>query len=118
VFWALARLLGRVPLYGAADSVVPAAAVEDYFFRFEALDWGELGAPGLGSVFSAASRRTDVRQIDIHDPIRARVIQKLKRTGARPEQIRMVEECCEVSAAERNDLFGEQLPAGLRLSTP
>jgi molecular chaperone DnaK (HSP70) len=117
VFWALARLLGRVPLYGAADSVVPAAAVEDYFFRFEALDWGELGAPGLGSVFSAASRRTDVRQIDIHDPIRARVIQKLKRTGARPEQIRMVEECCEVSAAERNDLFGEQLPAGLRLST-
>ena len=81
VFWALARLLGRVPLYGAADSVVPAAAVEEYFCRVEGLDWNKLGLQALGTVFSAACRRTDLRQLDIHDPIRARVIEKLRRSG-------------------------------------
>jgi hypothetical protein len=35
---------------------------------------------------------------------------------ARPEQIRVVQEQCELSAADRNELFGEELPAGLRLS--
>ena len=114
LFWTLARLLGRVPLYASADSVVAAELVERCFARVEPLDWKAHGLLPLASVFSAACRYTDVRSLDIHDAWRGRVINKLRRAGAKPEQIRIVQEHCEVSAAERNYLFGEALPVGLR----
>jgi molecular chaperone DnaK (HSP70) len=115
VFWALRRLLTRVPLYTGAESVMPAALVEDYFAQVESLDWKKLGLQPLTEVFSFACRRTNTRALDIHDDVRARVAGKLARSGANEVQIRMVREYCEVAAADRNDLFGEQLPAGLRL---
>jgi molecular chaperone DnaK (HSP70) len=116
ILWALTRLLSRVPLYTAAESIMPAATVEDTFARLEPLDWNKLGLQALTTVFSAACRLTSTRELDIHDPVRARVIEKFKRMRARPEQIRVVQEHCELSAADRNELFGEELPAGLRLS--
>ena len=117
VLWALARLLSRVPLYTAAESVMPAATVEEVFARLEPLDWNKLGLQQLAAVFSAACRLTGTRVLDIHDPVRVRVIDKLKRMRARPEQIRVVQEYCELTSSDRNELFGEALPAGLRLST-
>jgi hypothetical protein len=115
IFWALGRLLSRVPLYTAAETVMPAAAVEEYFARVESLDWKKLGLQSLTSVFSFACRRTNTRALDIHDDVRARAVAKLTKSGASLAQIRVVQEYCEVLAADRNDLFGEQLPAGLRL---
>jgi molecular chaperone DnaK (HSP70) len=115
VYWALTRLLSRVPLYTAADSVIPASAVEDYFDRVESLDWVKQGFQPLVGVFASASRMTNTRALDIHDPVRARVIQKLKLSGAKEEQLRLVREFAEVSSEEQNALFGEELPAGLRL---
>jgi hypothetical protein len=116
VYWALARLLGRVPLYTSAETVVPPSVVEEYFCKVEALDWSKPEVQPLATVFSAACRRTNERLLDIHDAIRTRVVAKLKQAGAKDEQIRNVQEYREVSANDRNDLFGEQLPAGLRLS--
>lgn len=116
VLWALTRLLSRVPLYTAAESILPPATVEHAFARLEPLDWNKLGLQALTTVFSSACRLTGTRELDIHDPVRARVIEKFKRMRARPEQIRVVQEQCELSAADRNELFGEELPAGLRLS--
>jgi molecular chaperone DnaK (HSP70) len=115
IFWALGRLLSRVPLYTAAETVMPAAVVEDCFAQVESLDWKKLGLQSLTSVFSFACRRTNSRALDIHDDVRARAVAKLTRSGASSAQIRVVQEYCEVLAADRNDLFGEQLPAGLRL---
>jgi hypothetical protein len=116
VFWGLGRLLSRVPLYTSAETVLPAAVVEDYFARLEALDWKKLGLQPLNSVFSLGCRLTNIRALDVHDPVRARVVEKLRQSGAKAEQIRIVAEYCEVSTDDRNDLFGEQLPSGLRLS--
>ena len=105
-----------MPLYTSADTVVPASVVEEYFREVEALDWREPGLRPLAGVFSAACRRTNERLLDIHDAQRARVVEKLEQAGAKEEQIRNVQEYREVSAAERSELFGEQLPAGLRLA--
>lgn len=118
VFWALARVLGRVPLYTFADTVVSPSVVEHCFARVEPLDWSEPQLRPLAAVFAAACRRTNERLLDIHDALRPRVVAKLKQAGAKDEQIESVLEHREVSAADRNDLFGEQLPAGLRLSPP
>jgi len=116
VFWALARILGRVPLYTSAETVVPPSVVEDYFDRVESLEWREPGLQPLVSVFSAACRRTNERLLDIDEGVRARVVEKLRQSGAKDIQLSNVREYHEVSAADRNDLFGEQLPAGLRLA--
>ena len=116
ISWALGRLLSRVPLYTSADTVIPAAAVEAWFAKVEALDWKKLGLQPLVAVFSGACRLTNMRALDVHDAVRARVVDKLKKNGAKEEQLKVVQEYCEVSAADRNHLFGEELPAGLRLA--
>ena len=118
VFWALARLLGRVPLYTSADTVVPPAVVEATFARLSALDWRKPALAPLNSVFASACRRTGLRSLDIDDSVRADVVAKLRRSRASNEDIRRVRENAEVSAAERDALFGEALPAGLVLAEP
>ena len=70
----------------------------------------------LVTVFAAACRRIDLRSLDVDDGVRRRVLDKLGRSGATMEQLRCVRECTPVTGAQRSQLFGEQLPAGLRLS--
>ncbi|MGH8565392.1 MAG: Hsp70 family protein [Gammaproteobacteria bacterium] len=115
VFWALARLCSRVPLYAAADAVLSPALVEGWFERVAGLDWPRQGLKGLVSVFSAACRVTGTRALDVHAPVRLRVIEKLKESGAREADWHVVQEYHEVTGEDRNALFGEELPAGLRL---
>ncbi|MGH2670578.1 MAG: hypothetical protein ACRDH5_15930 [bacterium] len=43
------------------------------------------------------------------------MIEKLKQSGAREADWRVVQEYHEVTGEDRNALFGEELPAGLRL---
>jgi hypothetical protein len=116
VFWALGRLLGRVPLYSAADTVIPPAAIEDWFGRLAPLDWKKLGLQPLAGVFSAACRLTGARALDIQESVRSRVLDKLRKSGAREEQLRIVRQRCEISSADRDSLFGEELPSGLSLA--
>lgn len=113
VFWALARLLNRHPLYAAADAVMPASAVEACFKKLENMDWRSPALQGLSTVFTAACRRTDMRGLDIDDAIRLGVIEKLRQSGARREQLLVVQEYHALTQADRNDLFGEELPDGL-----
>ena len=115
LFWALARLLSRVPLYASADTVIPAAVVEEYFFKLRALGWKRQGLQPLVAVFSSACRVTGARALDIHDHIRAEVVEKLKREGARELQWQIVREHHAISSEERDYLFGEELPVGLQL---
>ncbi len=79
------------------------------------LDWQKQGLLGLVPVFSAAGRVTGTRALDLHDPVRFRVIDKLRGCGAREADWRVVQEYHAISGEDRNALFGEQLPAGLRL---
>lgn len=115
LFWALARLLSRVPLYTSADTVISAAVVEEYFLKLRALGWKRQGLQPLVAVFSSACRVTGARALDIHDHIREEVIEKLKREGAKELQWQIVREHHAISSAERNYLFGEELPVGLQL---
>jgi hypothetical protein len=118
IYWALTRLLSRLPLYTAAESVVPPTTVEDFFARVEPMDWKKQGLTSLVQVFSSACRLTGTRGLDIHDPVRVRVLEKLRQSGAKEEQLRIVRERCEITAEEQTFLFGEELPAGLRLAEP
>jgi hypothetical protein len=89
---------------------------EDCFAKVAALDWSAPELRPLGPVFAAACRRTNERMLDIDDALRPPVIAKLKEARAKNDLILCVQEYREVSADDRNELFGEQLPAGLRLA--
>ena len=114
---ARAGLLGRVPLYTSAETVVPAVGGGRVLrHRSKRSTGSKPERAAARAVFSAACRRTNERLLDIHDAIRTRVVEKLARSGATAEQLRCVREATPVTGAQIDQLFGEQLPAGLRLS--
>jgi hypothetical protein len=50
--------------------------------------------------------------------VREEVAKRLEQVGARAEWIEAVRELVPVAATERADLYGEDLPVGLRLLEP
>ena len=115
--WALGRLLARVPLYAGPDSVLPPSEVEKAYRELAALDWRQSDYSSLVPLFVQAARRTDQRDVDISPQLRETLLGKLKESGARPEQLRVVRDCIPIEEADRVAQFGESLPAGLFLVT-
>ncbi len=113
--WALGRLLGRSPLYGGPETVLPPERVENFFGQVRSLDWSDPEFAPLNPLFAQAARRTDRRGVDIAGELRDEIVEKMKNSGARREEIRVVLENIPVEYADRERQFGESLPAGLIL---
>jgi molecular chaperone DnaK (HSP70) len=112
---ALGRVLNRTPLYAGPDSVLAPQMVEETFDRLEKLDWRKTALSKLNEAFSRAARVSGMRELDLPETSRAAVIAKLEKSGASPEQIRVVNEFVPVEMEDRARLFGESFPAGLIL---
>jgi hypothetical protein len=112
LLWSLGRLGARVPFHGPAHLVVPPAAAAGWAERLLAL-----GAPGAELAFPLAqlARRSGDRARDVDDDVRARIAAALAAWGAPAELVRSVREVIGASAEEEQRIFGESLPAGLRL---
>jgi hypothetical protein len=111
----LGRLLSRVPLYGGPETVLSPERVEAFFEQIRGLDWSDPDFAPLNPLFAQAARRTDRRGVDIADHVRSGLIEKMKQSGARREEIRVVRETVPVEYADRERQFGESLPSGLIL---
>lgn len=113
LWWAVGRLGTRVPVYGSAHDVVPAATAAVWLERLLALDW-KVVAP---AAFSATllGRCSGDRERDLDEAQRLRVVQRLRAVKAPPSWLRMIEECVELDEADASRVFGEALPPGLRL---
>ncbi|HNW78090.1 MAG TPA: molecular chaperone DnaK, partial [Candidatus Competibacteraceae bacterium] len=113
LWWAVGRLGTRVPVYGSAHDVVPAATAAVWLERLLALDW-KVVAP---AAFSATllGRCSGDRERDLDEVQRLRVVQRLRAVKAPPSWLRMIEECVELDEADASRVFGEALPPGLRL---
>jgi molecular chaperone DnaK (HSP70) len=112
LLWALGRLGARVPFHASAHLAVPGAAAEEWIARLLGS-----GAPPPALVFPLAqlARRSGDRARDVDDAVRARVLAALAAGRAPDETVRAVREVAEASAEEESRIFGESLPAGLRL---
>jgi molecular chaperone DnaK (HSP70) len=112
--WALGRLGARAPLYGPADTVIPAEVASLWIERVLALTW----SPAEAFVFPAAQlgRRTGDRARDIDDGTRARLCARLLATQSGERAARLVAEVVALEAREELVAFGDSLPAGLRLA--
>jgi hypothetical protein len=113
--WALGRLLSRVPLYAGPEAILPPQEVEKLFMQLRELDWKDPANGALNPLFAQAARRTERRGIDLSPEVRQEVLQKMKDSGARSEELQVVRELVPVQDTDRVRQFGESLPTGLVL---
>jgi superfamily II RNA helicase len=78
--------------------------------------WNEM--PSAAAAALQLARVTDDRARDVSPAVREEVAKRLEQVGARAEWIEAVRELVPVAATERADLYGEDLPVGLRLLEP
>jgi hypothetical protein len=112
LLWAVGRLGARVPFHGSAHQVVPTATAEAWVARLLAsrAPAGELVFP-----LTQLARCSGDRARDLSEAVRAEVLAALARARAPEEVLAAVREVVVVSEAEEQRVFGEALPAGLRL---
>ncbi|MCC5850999.1 MAG: Hsp70 family protein [Verrucomicrobia bacterium] len=114
-YWALGRMLGRIPFGGGPETVLtPQTVVQAFDVLREKADWTH---PELTLAFLRAARITDEPGLDLPAPDRARIIEHLEKAGSTPEALQPLRECVPQEEADRVSLFGESLPAGLTLGS-
>ncbi|AJY09224.1 hsp70 family protein [Burkholderia dolosa] len=111
--WALGRIGARRPFYGSAHGVVPADVASGWLDALFALDWKQVEP----AAFAAAqiARMTGDRSRDLPAATRDAVIRRLAAAHASPTWIDMVREAIAFDEADTVRVFGETLPAGLKL---
>ncbi len=112
-WWPLGRLGARQPFYGSAHDVVPVEVADGWLEAILALDWKR--AEGASFAAAQIARRTGDRQRDFSDGRREEVASRLEAAKAHEGWIRMVREGGALSAQDEVRVFGDTLPAGLRL---
>ncbi|MBF0237906.1 MAG: hypothetical protein HQM12_09395 [SAR324 cluster bacterium] len=119
--WCLARIGGRVPVYGSPVNAVSVSTVESW------IDWLLSLSPeitfyqDLPLILSKMGQLTEDRSRDISDRTRNKIIDFLKKKEGTEalQQILQVPTDENLSSATSNDwLFGDKLPSGLKLIKP
>ena len=112
-WWAAGRIGARLPFYGSAHGVVPPEVALPWLEAVLALDWKKVEPAAFAAV--QLSRMTGDRSRDLPDAARETVIRRLETLGAAPAWIQMVRETVALDEADTGRVFGESLPAGLKL---
>ena len=111
--WTIGRIGARVPFHGSAHQVVRPDVAEEWLRRLLALDWSKID----GAAFAAAviARATGDRARDVSEEMRTAVANRLETAKAAPAWVKMVREPTVLAAADEQRVFGDTLPAGLKL---
>ncbi|CAD6512070.1 Hsp70 family protein [Paraburkholderia metrosideri] len=112
-WWAVGRIGARRPFYGSAHSVVPPEIAGRWLNAILALDWKKVDPAAFAAVQIA--RMTGDRSRDLADDLRHTVLRRLEASNAPRAWITMVSENVELDNADEGRVFGESLPAGLKL---
>jgi molecular chaperone DnaK (HSP70) len=112
-WWAVGRIGARRPFYGSAHGVVPADVATRWLDAIFAQDWKKVEP----AVFAAVqiARMTGDRSRDLPLPVRETVVRRLEAANAPPAWVDMVCELVTLDNTDTGRVFGESLPAGLKL---
>ncbi len=113
LWWAVGRLGTRVPAYGSAHDVVPAATAAAWLEQVLALNWKAMTPAAFAATLLA--RLSGDRERDVDEHLRQQVVQRLRAAKAPASWLRMAQEVVELDEADAGRVFGESLPPGLRL---
>ncbi len=113
--WCLGRIGARKLLYGPREAVVRPSTAADWAKRLM-----KLGKPSKEedptSCLISITRLAGDRQIDLEDDVRREVSAFLEKLGVGEETRAALTRVMEVDQSGESAAFGENLPAGLRLS--
>jgi molecular chaperone DnaK (HSP70) len=118
LLWSLARIGARVPLFGPLNTVVHVDLVQSWLDQLLTTVSADQVAAVAGEyrlALSSLARRTGDRHRDIDESLRDRVIERLRAVAASEHCVRLVAELSELDSEEQRAVFGDSLPAGLRL---
>lgn len=110
MIWALGRLGQRQPFYGPLNTVVPAEVAGIWCSELLGS-----GSPVLSLALMQLARNTGDRYRDLDAMLRDRVAAWLSENQAAPHLIELVTQGGALAEEERNQVFGEALPKGLRI---
>ena len=111
--WALGRLGARKPFFGSAHTVVAPDVAEAWLERILALDAAQVETAPFAAMMLA--RATGDRARDLAPELRERVAKRLEAARVPEPWLRAVREGAQLEQAEEVRVFGESLPAGLKL---
>lgn len=112
-WWALGRIGSRVPFHGSAHKVVPKDVAGKWIDCLLDQDWNKNRHAALAA--SMIARQSGDRERDLDDSVRLSVIDKLINSKCVVSWINMVEQVAALDAKDQQRVFGESLPAGLRI---
>ena len=112
-WWAVGRIGSRIPFHGSSHNVVAAETVEVWLHQLLKEDWKK--TPQIGFAAMLMTRMSGDRVRDVSDTMRQQVLEKLKTSKAPASWLEMVEQVKELTEKEEKQIFGEALPAGLKL---
>ena len=112
-WWTLGRIGSRVPFHGSAHNVVPKQTVEEWLEILLLKDWQQNRQMMFAAVL--LGRLSGDRSRDIEAGLQQRLVEKLRALKAPQAWIDMVTEVQAMGEQEVRRVFGEALPAGLRL---
>jgi molecular chaperone DnaK (HSP70) len=110
--WALGRIGARVPMHASLNAVLPPETVEPWIRSI--LQAASL-PPAVFLPLMLLCRRTDDRYRDIPDALRKEVLERLSGTAVPAHFLKLIRETGELETTEKELVFGETLPPGLRL---
>lgn len=111
--WALARIGARIPAYGPVNLLIPPETAELWLQRLL-----PILTPGPDRWFALMqlARRTGDRYRDISSSTQSQVLAFMRQYSAPAHLTQLVLEPGHLLSTEQDELFGEALPPGLRLS--
>jgi len=112
LLWALGRLGARVPFHGSGHACVGPEIAERWLARLLALPARPVD---LAFPISQLARMSGDRARDLSPEAREEALAALRRAGAPSALARTVEEPVALEAADEQRIFGESLPAGLKV---
>ena len=115
--WCLGRLGARVPLYGPANTTVPAPTAEAWTRRLLHVEpVGPRDEADLALALSFLARVSCDRSRDLDPDLRAEVLSHLETLHADEPTRAVVREYHDLAASQQARALGDALPIGLRLA--
>lgn len=114
LIWMLGRIGSRVPSYGPLNLILPPEIVAGWADRL--LKLGDPADSVVQLTLMQLARKTGDRFRDVSESLRGRLLGRLRDVQARPGFLQLIESGGVLEEEEAGLVFGESLPAGLRLS--
>ena len=114
---ALGLLLNRTPLYAGPEIVVSPDLVERAYSAFQDFDWTNPELVYLQNLFLRAARVVDDRRLDVPEPLRTLIADKLEKSGVLPLQTAKIRGFMPIGRSDVASMYDESLPPGLVLGS-